>query len=146
MKNVKLVWQRGLAFDAYTPGLDKPLPLDGEAKFGGRGYGYHAKPLMLVSLAGCTGMDVASLMKKMRIDEDVTDFNVYVDAHMTDEHPKYYDKVHVTYIFKGKNLNREKLTKCVTLSESRYCGVYRMFRSFAEVTYEIKFEEENQEN
>jgi putative redox protein len=142
MKNVKLVWQRGLAFDAYTSGLEKPLPLDGEEKFGGRGYGYNAKPLMLVSLAGCTGMDVASLMKKMRVDENVTDFQVKVDAHMTEEHPKYYDKVHVTYIFKGKDLDKAKLTKAVDLSRNRYCGVYKMFRSFAEVTHEIVFEEE----
>ncbi len=142
MKYVKLQWQRGLAFDAYTSGLDKPLPLDGEEKFGGRGYGYNAKPLMLVSLAGCTGMDVASLMKKMRVDEQVTDFFVEVDAHMTDEHPKYYDKVHVKYTFKGKNLDRAKLTKAVDLSRNRYCGVYHMFRSFAEVTHEIVFDEE----
>ncbi len=141
MKNVKLQWKRGLAFDAYTSGLEKPLPLDGEEKFGGRGYGYNAKPLMLVALAGCTGMDVASLMKKMRTDEQVEDFWVEVDAHMTEEHPKYYDKVHVKYTFKGKNMDRAKLTKAVHLSRDRYCGVYRMFRSFAEVSDEIIFEE-----
>ncbi|NPA43154.1 MAG: OsmC family protein [Chlorobi bacterium] len=145
MKSVKLVWQRGLAFDAYAPGKDEPLPLDGEEKFGGRGYGYHAKPMMLVALGGCTGMDVAALMKKMRVDENVTDFRVNVDAHMTEEHPKYYDKVHVTYIFKGKNLDRAKLTKAVDLSRERYCGVYKMFRSFAEVTHEIQFIEEEEE-
>ncbi len=142
MKNVKLVWQRGLAFDAYAPGQEAPLHLDGEEKFGGRGYGYNAKPLMLVALAGCTGMDVASLMKKMRVDENVTDFTVDVQARMTDEHPKYYDKVHVTYTFKGKDLDIAKLTKAVDLSRTRYCGVYKMFGSFAEVSHEIVFEEE----
>jgi putative redox protein len=142
MSNTKLVWKRGMQFDAYTEGLDKPLHIEAEAKFGGIGYGYQPKPLMLVSLAGCTALDVSALMKKMRIDDDVTDFTVEVDAHMTDEHPKFYDKVHVIYNFKGSNLNREKLTKCVTLSEGRYCGVYKMFRTFAEVTYEINFIEE----
>ena len=141
MKNVKLQWKRGLAFDAYTSGKEEPLHLDGEEKFGGRGYGYNAKPLMLVALAGCTGMDVASLMKKMRTDEQVEDFWVEVDAHMTEEHPKYYDKVHVKYTFKGKNMDRAKLTKAVHLSRDRYCGVYHMFRSFAEVSDEIVFEE-----
>ena len=142
MKNVKLVWQRGLAFDAYTPGQEKPLTLDGEEKFGGRGYGYNAKPLMLVALAGCTGMDVASLMKKMRTDEQVTDFTVNVEAEMTGEHPKYYNKVHVTYTFTGKNMDQAKLTKAVKLSRDRYCGVYFMFSKFAEVSYEIIFNEE----
>ena len=142
MGSTKLIWKRGMQFDAITEGLDEPLHIEAEAKFGGIGYGYQPKPLMLVSLAGCTGLDVAALMKKMRIDDDVTDFTVDVDAHLTEEHPKYYDKVHVIYTFKGKNLNREKLTKCVTLSESRYCGVYKMFRCFAEVSYEINFIEE----
>ena len=142
MAKTKLVWKRGMQFDAYTSGQDEPIHIEAEEKFGGIGYGYQPKPLILVALAGCTALDVASLMKKMRIDEDVKDFNVEVDAHMTEEHPKYFDKVHVTYNFTGKNMNEEKLTKCVSLSESRYCGVFKMFRSFAEVTYEINFIEE----
>ena len=142
MAKTKLVWKRGMQFEAYTSGKEQPVPIDAEEKFGGLGYGYQPKPLMLVALAGCTALDVASLMKKMRIDENVSDFTVEIDAHMTDEHPKYYDKVHVIYNFKGESLDRKKLTKCVTLSESRYCGVYKMFRSFAEITYEINFIEE----
>ena len=142
MAKTKLVWKRGMQFDAYSSGQDEPIHIESDAQFGGIGYGYQPKPLILVSLAGCTALDVASLMKKMRIDEDVKDFNVEVDAHMTEEHPKYFDKVHVIYNFTGKNMNEEKLTKCVSLSESRYCGVYKMFRSFAEVTYEINFIEE----
>ncbi len=142
MANTKLVWKRGMQFDAYTAGKPEPLPIEAEEKFGGKGEGYQPKPLMLVSLAGCTGLDVSSLMKKMRIDEAVKDFTVDIEAHMTDEHPKYFDKVHVIYNFTGTGLNKEKLTKCVTLSESRYCGVFKMFRTFAEVTYEINFIEE----
>ena len=139
MANTKLVWKKGMQFDAYTAGQDAPIHIESDEKFGGIGYGYQPKPLMLVALAGCTALDVASLMKKMRLDEDVRDFTVDVDGHMTEEHPKYFDKVHVIYKFEGKNLNQEKLTKCVSLSESRYCGVYKMFRNFAEVTYEIVF-------
>ncbi len=139
MAKTKLTWKRGMQFDADTIGLDKPLTIDAEEKFGGRNYGYNPKPLMLVALAGCTGLDVASLMAKMRIDNDVKDFTVDVEASMTDEHPKYFDKVHVVYNFVGTNMNEEKLTKCVSLSESRYCGVFKMFRTFADVTYEINF-------
>ncbi len=142
MAKVKLEWKRPMAFDAYVGEYPEPVKIDSEEKFGGRGYGPQPKPLMLVSLGGCTAMDVASLMKKMRVDENVEDFTVEVNAHMTDEHPKYYDKVHVVYNFKGKNLDREKLTKAVKLSETRYCGVYKMFRSFADVTYEINFIED----
>ncbi len=142
MAHTKLVWKGGMQFDAYSAGQKEPIHIEAEEKFGGNGYGYQPKPLMLVSLAGCTALDVASLMKKMRIDEAVSDFTVSVEAHMTEEHPKYFDKVYVIYNFKGKNLNEEKLTKCVKLSESRYCGVFKMFRSFAEVSYDINFTEE----
>ena len=139
MANTKLVWKRGMQFDAYTAGQEEPIHIESDAQFGGIGYGYQPKPLMLLALAGCTALDVASLMKKMKIDEYVTDFIVDVDAKMTEEHPKYFNKVHVIYNFTGKGLNEKKLTKCVSLSESRYCGVFKMFRSFAEVTYEINF-------
>ena len=142
MEHTKLIWKRGMQFDAYTVGREEPISIDSEEKFGGIGYGYQPKPMMLLALAGCTALDVASLMKKMKIDVDVTDFTVDVDAEMTDEHPKYFNKVHVIYNFKGKGLNEKKLTKCVSLSESRYCGVFKMFRAFAEVTYEINFIEE----
>jgi putative redox protein len=142
MEHTKLVWKRGMQFDAYTAGQDEPIHIESEEKFGGIGYGYQPKPMMLLALAGCTALDVASLMKKMKIDVDVSDFTVDVDAEMTDEHPKYFNKVHVIYNFKGKGLNEKKLTKCVSLSESRYCGVFKMFRAFAEVTYEINFIEE----
>ena len=142
MAHTKLVWKRGMQFDAYSAGQEEPIHIESEEQFGGIGYGYQPKPMMLLALAGCTALDVASLMKKMKIDVDVSDFTVDVDAEMTDEHPKYFNKVHVIYNFKGKGLNEKKLTKCVSLSESRYCGVFKMFRAFAEVTYEINFIEE----
>jgi len=142
MAHTKLVWKRGMQFDAYSAGQDEPIHIESEEQFGGIGYGYQPKPMMLIALAGCTALDVASLMKKMKIDENVTDFTVDVDAEMTDEHPKFFNKVHVIYNFKGKGLNEKKLTKCVTLSESRYCGVFKMFRAFARVSYEINFIEE----
>ena len=142
MEHTKLVWKRGMQFDAYSVGLDEPIHIDSEEKFGGIGYGYQPKPMMLIALGGCTALDVASLMKKMKIDENVSKFTVDVDAEMTEEHPKFFNKVHVIYNFVGKEMNEKKLTKCVSLSESRYCGVFKMFRAFAEVSLEINFIEE----
>ncbi|MEN8786204.1 MAG: OsmC family protein, partial [Flavobacteriales bacterium] len=93
--------------------------------------------LMLVSLAGCTSMDVTSLLEKMRA--QVTDFKIEVEGNLTEEHPKYYDKVKMIYKFKGEDLQKDKIEKAVKLSVDRYCGVYEMFRQFADVSYEIQY-------
>ena len=96
---------------------------------------------MLTALAGCAGMDIASLMKKMRLTVD--DVQINVEGDLTEEHPKYYKKVRVEFRFYGIDLNKEKLTKVVNLSIDRYCGVLEMFRRFAEIETEIVFIEKD---
>ena len=97
--------------------------------------GLRPKAMMLSSLAGCSGLDVISLLKKMRA--DVSDFKMIVHGVLTDEHPKYYHKVSVEYHFYGNDLQEEKINKVVTLSVDKYCGVMEMFRQFAKVTTEV---------
>jgi len=90
---------------------------------------------MLTSLIGCTGMDVISILKKMRV--DVKDFKVHAEAELTEEHPKHFHKMHVTYEFWGKDLPMDKLKKAVNISEERYCGVSESYRKAMELTSEI---------
>ncbi len=132
---VKSEWQGDMHFKADAPGGE--VLLDAAESVGGQGKGNRSKPLMLVSLAGCTGMDVSSLIKKMRI--DVEDFNIEVSAELTEEHPKHYKSTHIIYNFFGNDLNEAKLEKAVNLSFDRYCGVIEMFKQFSEVTKEINF-------
>ena len=93
----------------------------------------------MVALAGCTGMDVISILKKMKVHPD--DFNVDVEAKMTDEHPKYYNRFKITYTFKGKDLPIKKIEKAVDLSQDRYCGVSEMFRGKAVIEHVITIED-----
>ncbi len=136
MKN-KIVakWVDQLHFEATMPG--GVIHLDGDSQFGGQDLGVRSKALMLTSLAGCTGMDVASLLKKMRAIPE--SFSVEVVGELTDVHPKYYHKVHITYKFYGKEFKKEKIEKSVNLSLERYCGVSAMFRNFAKLTHEIQY-------
>lgn len=136
---IETVWKGNMAFESQLPGGE--INLDADNEVGGQGNGVRPKQLMLTSLSGCTGMDVTSLMKKMRIDEEVSKFSIEVSGNLTDEHPKVYDKVHVKYSFEGKNMNQAKLEKAVNLSIERYCGVFEMFRAFAKVSHEIVFVE-----
>ncbi len=135
-QKVTTVWQGNMHFKTdVPPGVN--IDLDAATAVGGEGKGARPKSLMLASLAGCTAMDIASLLKKMRAEVD--NFEIEVIGNLTDEHPKYYEKVHVEYRFYAKKFKKEKIEKSVNLSVERYCGVMEMFRKFAELSFEIKY-------
>jgi len=136
-QQVKISWKDKMAFSADVNGHE--IMLDAAEKAGGENRGPRPKPLMMTALAGCTGMDVISILKKMRVEVD--DFNVIVEGDLTEEHPKQFSKMHVIYEFKGKDLPMEKLKKAVSLSEERYCGVSATYRQAMELTSEIKVSE-----
>jgi putative redox protein len=138
MKNkVSVNWMEDMAFEANVN--DHKIVLDAVEAVGGKNRGPRPKPLALVSLAGCTGMDVVSILKKMRVELD--GFNIDVEADLTEEHPKYYNKIKILYKFKGKDLSMEKLEKAVNLSQDRYCGVTAMLSKVADIDYEIIIED-----
>ena len=134
MKNtVDTLWQGNMKFDAVVNGHH--IIMDALPAGGGNDEGARPKELMLAALAGCTGMDIVSILKKMRIESE--SFNVRVEAEMTEEHPKHYTAMHIIYEFKGENLEMEKLQKAVDLSQERYCGVSAVYRKAMEITHEI---------
>ena len=127
---VKASWKGDSRFEAETPGGNI---LMSAAEDGGLG----PKALMLDALVGCTGIDIIFLINKMRLSVD--DVKLEAEATLTEEHPKYYDKVKVTYHFFGDELDQTKLEKAVNLSAEKYCGVMEMFRQFAEIDIVIKY-------
>lgn len=131
---VKINWLKNMSFSADVNGHE--IILDASDMVGGNNQGPRPKPLLLAALAGCTGMDVVSILKKMRVKPD--DFKVYVEGDLTEEHPKQFSRMHIIYEFKGNDLPMEKLKKAVALSDERYCGVSAMFRKAIEITSEIK--------
>jgi len=136
-ETVNIKWTEGMAFEAEVN--DFKISLDATPAVGGQNKGPRPKPLTLVSLGGCTGMDVISILNKMRVQPDY--FNVEVSGEMTDEHPKYYAKIYIKYIFRGKDLPMAKLEKAVTLSQDRYCGVTEMLKAKSEIIHEIVVED-----
>lgn len=126
-------WLGNMAFESSNPsGLS--LSIDAGPDDGGQGKGLKPKALMLSALAGCSGLDVAMLIRKMKL--DVENFSIETIANLTDEHPKYYDAVILEYHFWGDSLDEKKLQRAVDLSVEKYCGVMEMFRKFANL--EIK--------
>ncbi len=95
--------------------------------------------LLLIGLAGCTGMDVVSLLGKMRI--DFSDFSVTAEADTTQGHPLIFKKIHLTFFISGKSIDEKKLNKAIDLSQNRYCGATAMLRKSATITYSFVINE-----
>ncbi|PIX34368.1 MAG: osmotically inducible protein C [Bacteroidetes bacterium CG_4_10_14_3_um_filter_31_20] len=132
--SVKTSWKNKMTFVANVNGHN--IQMDAMSEFGGEDSGPRPKELMLAALAGCTGMDIISILAKMQVKP--TEFNINVEADMTEEHPKHYYKMHIVYEFKGENLPIEKLNRAVELSQEKYCGVSAVYKKTMEVSYEIK--------
>jgi len=135
-REIKVDWIDGLAFEADLDG--HKITIDGPEESGGKNRGARPKPFMLLALAGCTGMDVVSILKKMKV--DVKGLNIKVEGDMEEEIPKTFISMHVIYTFKGDELPMDKLEKAVELSKEKYCGVSAMLKKVIPITYEIKTE------
>lgn len=126
-------WMGDMAFEAEVNG--HKLVLDVPEEAGGHDLGPRPKPLMLLALAGCTGMDIVVMAKKMRV--PLTDFSVAVEGDLTEEHPKHFNGMRIVYRFKGDNLDISKLKKAVQLSMESYCGVSAVYKKAMPVSWDI---------
>ncbi|MFV0540819.1 MAG: OsmC family protein [Aestuariibaculum sp.] len=136
INHITTTWLGNMKFESTNPSGHN-LFIDAGEENGGKSEGYRPKALMLSALAGCSGLDVASLIKKMKLEVD--GFKIDIEAHLTENHPKVYDKVVLHYYFNGNNLDEKKLKKAVDLSVEKYCGVMEMFRQFSDISIHLHF-------
>ena len=134
MAKIELTWQDNNVFESVHD--DGVVMIDNPDE-GIENKGMRPKALMLSSLAGCSALDIVSLLKKMRAEVD--DFKIIATAELTDEHPKIYKDVVVTYRFFGSDFKKDKIQKAVDLSVDKYCGVMEMFRKFTDVTIVVEY-------
>lgn len=100
--------------------------------------GVRPKALILSSLAGCTAIDVVDILKKMRV--EYSDFKIEVTGELTEEVPKIYHTIHLTYFIKLQNEDdKSKMQKAVNLSQETYCGVSAMVKKFADLKVRIEY-------
>ncbi len=93
------------------------------------------KTLLLAALAACSGIDVVSLLNKMRV--NFTSFDIDVEADLTDEHPRVFSHIRMTYRINGHKLKAAKIDRAVELSQHKYCGVSAMLRKNSPIDYKI---------
>lgn len=134
--NVRTAWKGNMAFEAEVSG--HTLVMDASAEDNGQDTGPRPKALLLAGLTGCTGMDVVSILKKMR--EPCTWFEMKVEAETAEQHPKKYTSIKLVYQFKeSDHLNHDNVRKACTLSQDKYCGVSAMLRDTAPLEWEIEY-------
>ena len=126
-------WTTGMTFEGHQDG--HVIQVDASPEFGGQDRGPRPKTLVLTALGGCSAMDVVSILGKMRV--PIEGFEVQASAELTEEHPKVFSRIHLKYLFKGRDLPLDKLEKAVTLSQDKYCGVSAMLARSAPITHEI---------
>ncbi len=129
-------WKNDLHFEST---IDKQsVHFDATALPGNHLEGVSPKKVILSGLAGCTGMDVAAILKnKFKI--PFSDFSLDVEGELTESHPKYYHKIHLTYNINVAEADRDKVREAVNLSTEKYCGVHAMLAKAADITKEIQF-------
>ena len=129
-----VTWKSNMAFEAAVNGHQKIM--DTDISVGGQDQGPRPKILLLAGLGGCTGMDVISILTKMKVIPDK--FWIDITAELSDEHPKVFNQIKLVYNFKGNNLEYDKLEKAVNLSKEKYCAVSAMLSKTAKMQTEIK--------
>lgn len=110
--------------------------MDGSEKFGGSDAGNSPKELLLVSLGGCTGSDVASILSKKRVKIDKFEMNI--SAEVADEHPKVYTKAHIEYVFYGRDIQEKDVERAIELSQNTYCSVTAMLQKAFPIDHSYK--------
>ncbi len=133
---VKLEWKKNMNFIAHTPSAHE-VHIDSSKESGGDDTAARPMEMLLISLGGCTAMDVISILKKMRALPD--DFHVEIDYERAPIHPKIYTRIHLRYIFTNAP-SPEKAQKAVELSQNKYCSVSAMLKKASNLTYELVFE------
>jgi putative redox protein len=138
--HAKAVWNGDMAFTGVN---DEGflLPMDSKKIAGGHDLGFRPLQLMAIGLAGCTGMDVISILKKKR--QEVTQFEVNAAVERASEHPKVFTKIVLEYKVTGKNIDPQAVERAVELSETKYCGAQAMLRKTAEITHTITIVQED---
>lgn len=127
-----VTWKDGMAFDVALDG--HTFTIDADDEFGGRNLGPRPKGLTLASLAGCTAMDVVSILQKMRL--PLAGLKVSADGVTATEHPRRFVSIVVRYEVTG-DLPADRVLRAVELSEEKYCGVSATLRPAVPIAHEV---------
>ena len=128
-------WMGKMQFNALVNG--HTIVMDAPERVGGEDHGPIPKPFILSALAGCTGMDIVAILRK--VDKEVKDFDLKVIGEISKKASIEYVAIHVVYTFTGDKENQEAALAAVTDSQEKYCGVSHMLKKILPVTWEVNY-------
>ena len=140
--NAKVTWRGQLTFRG-TADTGFSVPLGAEAEVGGAEDGFRPMELIATGLAGCTAMDVISILQKKR--QEVTAFEVQVHANRAEEHPKVFTAAEIEYHVSGRGVDEAAVVRAIELSATRYCPGQAMFSKVFPITLKYKIYEDRGE-
>ncbi|MEO5500758.1 MAG: OsmC family protein [Ginsengibacter sp.] len=132
---IDVQWMGKMQFNALVNG--HTIVMDAPEKVGGEDNGPIPKPFVLAALAGCTGMDIAAILRKA--DKNPSDFDMKVIGEISKRTPIQYIAIHVIYDFNGAEENKEATLNAVSDSQEKYCGVSSMLKKALPVTWEVNY-------
>jgi putative redox protein len=133
--NVHATLETGMRFDVQTDSGHHVI-LDSSEQNGGQVSGPSPMAMLLVALAGCTGMDIISILRKKR--QEVTGYEIRVHGMRAEDHPKVFLDITVEHIFTGHNIRPEAVQRAIELTEDRYCGASAMLGKTATITHTFR--------
>ncbi len=128
----RIRWAGAMQFVGRA-GSNHLVPMDAAPDFGGENSATRPLELLLIALGGCTGMDVVSLLRKMRV--DFTGIEMNITADKSEDHPSVYTRIDVEYVITGRGVDSEKVKRAIELSQERYCSVSAMLRRSCPVDF-----------
>ena len=134
--DAKVIWKNKMSFDGSADS-GFSVRLGTVSDVGGDNDGFRPMELIAVGIAGCTAMDVISILQKKR--QEVTSFEVRVHAERATEHPKVFTHLTIEYVIGGKNFSKEDVERAVELSETKYCSAQAMFKKVAPMDLKITY-------
>lgn len=136
----KINWTGDMAFSGTTPSGHE-IRMDAAPEVGGQNSGARPTELLLHGLAGCTGIDIVMILKKMRLEP--TAFQMEIEGFRTDDHPKRFTDFHIHYSLEGE-LPEEKVIRAIQLSKDKYCSVSHSLNANIKASYSINGVKGNQ--
>jgi len=129
----KITWTGDMAFSGVTPSGHE-IKMDAAEEIGGQNSGARPMELLLNAVAGCTGIDIISILKKMRLEPSA--FHMEIEGERAEDHPRRYTKIHIHYALEG-DLPEDKVVRAIQLSKDKYCSVSHSLNATITVSYSI---------
>jgi putative redox protein len=136
--DVKVIWSSGLSFTG-TAHTGFEVALGAHPDVGGDNDGFRPMELLAIGVAGCTAMDVISILQKKR--QRVTSFEVSVAAEQSGEHPKVFTGIQIHYDLRGSEIDSRAVERAIELSETKYCPAQAMFNQILPIELRYTVEE-----